>query len=284
MTDALAADWTGKPCPKCGYVRAAADTNPAWQCPRCQIAYAKFRAGPPAPIHQLVAAHAGAMAERASSDYSLAGLVAANLFALIVAWLTGMTLRDMMLIYWIQSVIIGLSNVLRILSLDRFSTDGVTMNNVPVPATTASKYKVAGFFTLHYGFFHFVYLEFIVGGPRHHGDFGSPLAYGLIALSFLVNHIFSLAHNIASDAAGRPNIGTLMSMPYMRIIPMHLTMIFGLGFAADARGFGFLLFGGLKTVADCVMHVAEHHALAQKAEQALKSTEVVAESSLSKEK
>jgi len=32
----------GKPCPKCAYVRAASDTAPEWQCPKCGIAYAKF--------------------------------------------------------------------------------------------------------------------------------------------------------------------------------------------------------------------------------------------------
>ena len=35
--------YTGKPCPKCAYVRAAADAGPDWQCPKCGIAYAKFR-------------------------------------------------------------------------------------------------------------------------------------------------------------------------------------------------------------------------------------------------
>ena len=31
-------------CPKCAYVRKPADTAPAWQCPSCGIAYAKFQA------------------------------------------------------------------------------------------------------------------------------------------------------------------------------------------------------------------------------------------------
>ena len=29
-------------CPKCGYLRSAADTAPDWECPACGIAYAKF--------------------------------------------------------------------------------------------------------------------------------------------------------------------------------------------------------------------------------------------------
>ncbi len=30
-------------CPKCGYLRTSSDTAPGWQCPRCGIAYNKFR-------------------------------------------------------------------------------------------------------------------------------------------------------------------------------------------------------------------------------------------------
>ena len=34
--------YAGNPCPKCGYVRAAAETAPDWQCPNCGIAYLKY--------------------------------------------------------------------------------------------------------------------------------------------------------------------------------------------------------------------------------------------------
>jgi len=279
MADAQSLDWTGKPCPKCGYVRAATDTNPAWQCPRCQVAYAKVVAAA-APIHERLVAHAGAITERAASDHSLAGLVATNVFALVLGWYTGMPLRELMLIYWIQSVVIGLSNVIRILKLHNFSTEGFTSNGQRVPETRAGKIQVAGFFAMHYGIFHAVYFMFIVFGDRHHplADLGgSWLAFGLIALSFVLNHAFSLKHNIESDASGRPNLGTLMFMPYLRIIPMHLTIIFGLGLAAGSRGFGFLLFGGLKTVADALMHLVEHHILAQNAQQAADSSVLIDE-------
>ena len=36
-------------CPKCAHVRTPADFAPDWQCPRCGIAYAKFRPRPAAP-------------------------------------------------------------------------------------------------------------------------------------------------------------------------------------------------------------------------------------------
>ncbi len=32
-----------KECPKCGYVRTAEEFAPEWQCPKCQIVYAKYK-------------------------------------------------------------------------------------------------------------------------------------------------------------------------------------------------------------------------------------------------
>ena len=52
-----------------------------------------------------------------------------------------------------------------------------------------------------------------------------------------------------------------MFTPYLRIVPMHLTIIFG-GLMAHTNA-GLLLFGVLKTVADVAMHAVEHRRLAQ---------------------
>ena len=64
--------------------------------------------------------------------------------------------------------------------------------------------------------------------------------------------------HVASDLRHTRNIGTLMFIPYLRIIPMHLTIILG---AVLGSGGGLLLFGALKTVADVVMHKVEHRML-----------------------
>ncbi|XAH21708.1 tetratricopeptide repeat protein [Xylophilus sp. GW821-FHT01B05] len=46
VQDAPAAATTtqGRVCPKCSYARQASDSAPAWQCPRCQVAYDKVLA------------------------------------------------------------------------------------------------------------------------------------------------------------------------------------------------------------------------------------------------
>jgi hypothetical protein len=250
----------GRPCPKCGYVRSAADANPAWQCPRCQIAYAKFRPGGAAPLRARLVAGGRELAAEARADHSVFALVAANLLALLIAWATGMSLRELMLVYWIQSVIIGVTSALRIVNLERFSTANLQMNNQPLDETQGTKWKVAGFFAMHYGFFHFIYLMFL-SFERDPQPGGSAAGHLLCALVFAVNHGYSLAQNVRKDAAGRPNIGTLMFLPYARIVPMHITIIFGGAFFGGSAA--FTLFGALKIVADVVMHTVEHHVLAK---------------------
>lgn len=246
-------DFTGRPCPKCGHVRTAAATNPSWQCPQCQVAYHKVAAA--AQIAQTGKVLAG----EALHDASVWSLVAANVFAAGVAWWAQMSLRELMLVYWLQSVIIGLSFFLRMLSLRDFSTEGSNMNGRPVPETAEGKRKVAGFFALHYGFFHFIYLMFLSFDGERGGSLGAPWALGLCALAFLANHAYSLVHNVAADRRGRPNLGTMMFLPYARIVPMHLTIIIGGLLHGSAAA--WWMFTGLKTFADVLMHALEHHVL-----------------------
>lgn len=250
----------GKPCPKCGHVRTAPGTNPAWQCPKCRIAYLKYHPGA-AQLGARFVAGGREMAAEAKADHSVYALIAANVLALLIAYFTKMTLRELMLVYWIQSVIIGIASAIRILSLKRFSTENLRINKKSVAEEPASKWKVAGFFVIHYGFFHFIYLMFLSFDPAGAEPGGSTAGYLLCALVFAVNHGYSMRQNIRKDASGKPNLGTLMFLPYARIVPMHITILLGGAFVGGTGAFA--LFGTLKVVADVVMHTVEHHVLAK---------------------
>jgi hypothetical protein len=200
------------------------------------------------------------LAAEARADRSVYALIAANLLAIAIALATRMSLKELMLVYWIQSVVIGVSFLVRMLSLGRFTTEGMKMNGQPVSATPAGKLVVAAFFAVHYGFFHFGYLMFIAFERPDGIAAPSPaLGHWLCAAAFVVTHGYSLRENIARDRLGTPNIGTLMMLPYARIVPMHLTIIFG-GLLFKGAG-TLLLFCVLKTLADVVMHTVEHHVL-----------------------
>ena len=214
----------------------------------------------PPRLHQRVAEHGRALAGVAVDDRSTWSLIGANLLAIVIALLFGMTLRDLMLVYWLQSVIIGLSYFVRMLALRDFSTAGFRSGGREVPETTGGKVSTALFFAFHYGFFHFVYFMFLVAGPAHAGD--APAAHPLAGLllcglAFAGHQAYSTAKKIALEREARPNLGTMMFTPYVRILPMHLTIIFG-GILGPSTA-SWLLFVGLKTIADVVMHVIEQH-------------------------
>lgn len=238
-------------CPKCSYARQPSDGAPAWQCPSCGIAYVKYWAG---AKHLLVPPKAGEPAPAIHFDGSVWVLVAVNVLALAVAYYQDWPVAQLMLLYWGQSVVIGTSYVLRILALEQFSTENFQINNRSVEPTPSTKRQVAAFFTFHFGFFHVLYLVFLLGVPKTAPRLDA--WFWLCVAGFALNHFWSYRYNREMDRQGTPNIGTLMFTPYLRIIPMHLTIVSGLFI-----GKGLLMFGGLKILADIGMHLIEHRQL-----------------------
>jgi hypothetical protein len=202
------------------------------------------------------------MAEKSNykplKDPSLLAVIIGNVVSLFLAFIQGWDLGDLMWVFWGQSVIIGITNFIRMWTLKEFTTKGMTMNDQPVPETASGKRSVAIFFAFHYGFFHLGYFVFLWAEKPLDEIPVMEMAALLLAVStFVGTHSFSLLHNAKMDfREKKPNLGTLMFYPYMRIIPMHLAIIFG---HALASGAAMLLFLGLKIGADIGMHITEHH-------------------------
>ena len=96
------------------------------------------------------------------SDSSALSIILMNVLVIVVAMASGDGLVMMLWPYWIQSVVIGYYNVRRIQKLQRFSTDGLKINGASVDPTPGTKRQTWMFFTVHYGFFHFGYLIFLL--------------------------------------------------------------------------------------------------------------------------
>ncbi len=189
------------------------------------------------------------------TDSSTISLLLSNFLVITLAIVQGWEVTTVLWVYWMQSVIIGFFNFLRILSLKKFSTENFTINNQPTSPTSNTKLFTAFFFAFHYGFFHFIYAIFLFNFFRSSQplDFGYLFLGGLI---FFLNHFFSYRHNKIIDGQKTRNIGQLMFSPYARIIPMHLIIIFG-AFLGQSTLIVFLL---LKTLADLLMHTIKHTA------------------------
>lgn len=214
------------------------------------------------------------------ADSAAVGIVAANALTLVLALWQGWGLLQLMWPYWMQSVVIGWYARQRMLKLEQFSTADLKMNGRSVEATPETQRRVANFFALHYGIFHLVYFVFLVqstidgsaDGVLQIAQEGSSetvpmlvgrvsgvdwLIFAVLAVSFWLSHRASHREHVEADLARVPNIGTLMFMPYARVLPMHLTIVLGASLGATA----VWVFALLKTGADVVMHKLEHHVL-----------------------
>ena len=201
-------------------------------------------------------------------DKSAIILVFSNIVVIIFALTQSWNLLIIMFGYWLQSIIIGLFNFIKIVNLKEFSVKGLKMNNKKVEATKKTKISVVFFFVLHYGLFHLIYFGFFIGFVAENQNLNLSkelfpiLTMGII---FFFNHLFSFWYNRGEFEGKKPNIGKVMLFPYARIIPMHLTvMVYG-AFIIFSSMMGFelyqialILFLLLKTLADLIMHIVKH--------------------------
>ncbi|MGH1462694.1 MAG: DUF6498-containing protein [Neptuniibacter sp.] len=190
-------------------------------------------------------------------DKGLWSLLLANAFTLFIALYEAWELPFVMTIYAGQSIMIGIGIIVRMLNLQQFSTSGFKMNGKPVKAEPATRGKVALFFLIHYGMFHGFYLLFL-GLQYEIGNLPWP-SISLCILAFAGQQWLSVRDDIDEDHNRKPNIGTLMFLPYSRVIPMHLMIILGGSFSGSLLG--VLLFLLLKVAADMLMYVVELYAL-----------------------
>ena len=218
----------------------------------------------------------------ASSPVAVGALVVANLLPLAGVLWFGWGVFDVLAVYWVESGVVGLLNVPKIL-LARGESEGdatftATVNGRPLdlsgpdesalvdgPRVYAANVPVAAFFVVHYGIFWVVHGVFVLFGlPAFAGasvgrvDVGAALLGGAAMVashagSFVVNFVGREEYRDVSSARQ-------MSAPYRRVFVLHLTVVFG---ASLVVSFGspvvlVALLVALKTGFDAVSHLREH--------------------------
>lgn len=174
----------------------------------------------------------------------------ANALTLVTAIVLGWSPAWLLWPYWIQSVVIGWYARKRMLNLDRFSTQGFTSGGKPVPEDDSGKRSTASFFAFHYGFFHVGYLVFLLDSHWVDGLWNW-LALLACGVSFVLSQRATYAVQHAADLRGVPSLGALMFTPYLRVLPMHLGIIFGAGIGDGT--WLLVLFTVLKTGSDIAL-------------------------------
>lgn len=161
------------------------------------------------------------------------------------------SIDTIILLFYIQSVLIGVFNVLDMLTLSNVAVDPARGKG----DVLASKGCAAGFFTVHYGMFHLVYL-FFLSTIIHFKNIDLPFVY-LSLWVLLATCTVNFVQNKIRNRTETANLGVMFFMPYPRVVPIHL-MILAPVFLHISASLVFLV---LKTIADVIMHVVSQRAV-----------------------
>lgn len=210
---------------------------------------------------------------------SLPILIGANLIPLAGVAFLDWPATDIVMLYWFEAVIVGLMNVLRIITAwpvallkPKEAGTGVKPGELMI-----AKVLLCSFFIVHYGGFCYVSgseLDYLVSRHDVHLqglDFEELLGAMLRSpswlvsiLCLLVSHLLSFLWNyLGKGEYQRVNIGLLMIQPYRRIlVTMLIAMLGGAVVSATESGMVLMvMFVIAKIAADVYMHKRERQIL-----------------------
>ena len=151
-------------------------------------------------------------------------------------------------LYWFQSVLIGAFNFLDMITLQKVDVTDVTINGKQATSRQA-KGCFPLFFLVHYGIFHVVYLLFLAMDFTLSDTNFTYLKWALASV-LLQQFIHFVQTKVKYSSVAR-NIGSMFFIPYLRIVPMHLTILLP-KFLGWTPALTFLI---LKTVVDVIGHL-----------------------------
>jgi hypothetical protein len=192
--------------------------------------------------------------------YSLYILILVNLVPVFGVLFLHWSLFSVMFFYWLESVVVGLYNIPKLLMARETTNNG----NKKMHPTSQAKGRLAvvGFFLVHYGLFmlgHGVFV-FALFGPPDLSVQTILIGFGSLAVSHGVSFFLNY---IGHKEYEKTSVAQQMFAPYRRVIVMHVTIIVG-GFVVSLFGapvlaLVFMMF--LKIAIDAAAHVSEHKRL-----------------------
>jgi len=175
-------------------------------------------------------------------------LIIVNLIPLAGVIFLGWNIFSLILLYWLESAVIGFYNIFKIIKVD--------------PKKSAF---LVPFFMFHYGMFMFVHLVFIFVIFSGVARDGIALSILWALLGMIISHGLSYRFNFLGKKEylnKEPNLQVMQ--PYPRIIVMHLTVMVAAWIAImfDASLATLIVMIIIKIALDLLAHLKEHHLIA----------------------
>ncbi|MEW6617340.1 MAG: DUF6498-containing protein [Patescibacteria group bacterium] len=223
---------------------------------------------------------------------SLISLILANLIPLFGVLFWGWDIFSMLVLYWIESLIIGIWNIPKMTKasggLSKYipSISDVRIRISYRISSILSRFFLIPFFTFHYGVFMLAHLGFLLGfreialrnilptiissgsSVSYTVSYSGPISafsdihgFWIAALSLFISHGFSYVQNfIGNKECEQISPFVQMFQPYKRIVVMHITLLIGavIFFLLGNNSVGFLIvFWALKMFLDIRAHLRE---------------------------
>ena len=188
-------------------------------------------------------------------------LVVANLLPVQAVLAGRMTMGDVFLVYWFENLVIWATTTVKLRTVE----DGRTRSMATLNGRHQPPGFDATFFALHYGIFTAVHGVFSIVIAVITGLSGSWWVLLLTMAAIAASHLVSLAVNwFGNDERLHTSAGTVMWVPYPRMIVLHVGVILGFFFVLggpdrsyDGEVAGVAVLCGLKTLVDLGLHLAE---------------------------
>ena len=214
-------------------------------------------------------------------------LILVNLLPIFGVIYANWSVFEIVALYWFENVIIGVVNVLKILTCcpgSELSDEDKKLPEYLRPSASGgalhhlSKIFLVPFFSIHYGGFCFVHGIFVfalLSSKSATGGMGDPFVnmgnwFGSFlnsdikwyVLSICASHLFSYFYNYIGKCEFRRTTPTeLMHAPYGRVVVLHLVIIFGaFAIAAIGSSVGMLILLIIgKIMIDSKLHLKAHN-------------------------
>lgn len=183
-------------------------------------------------------------------------LIIANLIPLLGFLFLGWNQYDILILYWVESVVIGIYNFFRIRKAKGVEDDTKNLEK------KNSVSEISFFFFLHYGIFISGHgFALIQLGAEKSSFFQERDILGILAffVALMISHGFSYYFNyIGKGEYLYRSPERQMIAPYGRIAIMHITITIGASLMTILPSGTFLLFIFLKIFFDLLFHVRVH--------------------------